>query len=132
MMNTTKWFAGACLLVLAGVTSVGAQEQLVPVMRIGNWIQVGGLPVAWVLQAQERLLRVVICLASARGTVQMASGMHGSACAGAASITRELMVTRTSVRHTNLTCKGLAAVIEEAVQSCAGSTLGDTRGRIFV
>jgi peptidoglycan hydrolase-like protein with peptidoglycan-binding domain len=56
MMNTTKWFAGACLLVLAGVTSVGAQEQMVPVMRIGNWIQVGGgLPVAWVLQAQERL-----------------------------------------------------------------------------
>ena len=56
MMNTTRRFAGACLLVLAGVASVGAQEQLVPVMRIGNWLEVGGgLSVAWVLQAQERL-----------------------------------------------------------------------------
>jgi len=56
MMNTTRRFAGACLLVLAGVASVGAQEQMVPVMRLGNWIQVGGgLPVAWVRQAQERL-----------------------------------------------------------------------------
>ena len=55
-MHTTKWCAGACRLVLVGVTSVGAHEQMVPVMRMGNWIQVGGgLPVAWGLQAQERL-----------------------------------------------------------------------------
>jgi hypothetical protein len=38
------------------VTNVVAQEQLVPVMRMGHWIEVGGMPpVAWVWQAQERL-----------------------------------------------------------------------------
>jgi peptidoglycan hydrolase-like protein with peptidoglycan-binding domain len=55
-MNNVRRLAGACLLVLAGVTSVVAQGQLVPVMRLGHWIEVGGaLPLAWVLQAQERL-----------------------------------------------------------------------------
>jgi peptidoglycan hydrolase-like protein with peptidoglycan-binding domain len=42
--------------VLAGVTGVVAQEQLVPVMRLGHSLEVGGTPpVAWVMQAQERL-----------------------------------------------------------------------------
>lgn len=55
-MDYARYCASVGLCVLVGVTSVAAQGQLIPVMRLGNWIEVGGTrPVAWVLQAQERL-----------------------------------------------------------------------------
>jgi peptidoglycan hydrolase-like protein with peptidoglycan-binding domain len=49
-------FLLGCILIGASVAVVMAQGEPTPVMRIGEWVEVGGAtPVVGVLQAQERL-----------------------------------------------------------------------------
>lgn len=49
-------FALAFILVLVTVALATAQGRLTPVMRIGDWVEIGGeTPVAFAYQAEQRL-----------------------------------------------------------------------------
>jgi peptidoglycan hydrolase-like protein with peptidoglycan-binding domain len=55
---TSSWrrLALGCVLMLTAGASATAQEHSIPVMRIGDWVEIGGaLPIAVVYQAEQRL-----------------------------------------------------------------------------